>query len=63
METSSIMQYLSTQAVALGLKVLGAIVIWIIGVWLIRFGTNLLRKALAAKQIDTTLVSYIGSGV
>lgn len=63
METNSMMQYFGTQAVALGLKVLGAIVIWIIGVWLIRFGTNLLRKALAAKQIDTTLISYIGAGV
>jgi len=64
MEASSMMmQHLSTQAVALGLKVLGAIVIWIIGTWLIRFGTNVLRRALSAKQIDITLVTYIASGV
>jgi len=63
METNSMMQYLGTQAVAVGLKVLGAIVIWIIGTWLIRFGTNLLRRALTAKQIDITLVTYIASGV
>jgi small conductance mechanosensitive channel len=63
METSSMMQYLGTQAVAIGLKVLGSIVIWIIGVWLIRFGTNLLRSALTTKHVDTTLVSYIASGV
>ena len=63
METSSMMTYLSTQVVAIGLKVLGSIVIWVIGVWLIRFGTNILRSALTAKQIDTTLVSYIASGV
>ena len=52
---SSTMQYLSTQAVAIGLKVLGAIVIWIVGTWLIRFGTNVLRRALVAKNLDTTL--------
>ena len=57
------MQYLTTQAVALGLKVLGAIVIWIIGTWLIRFGTGILRRALTAKQVDITLVNYIASGV
>src|SRR5512139_1003762 len=63
METSSMMQYLGTQAVAIGLKVLGAIVIWIIGTWLIRFGINLLRRALNAKQVDVTLVTYVASGV
>lgn len=60
---SSMMHYFSTQVVALGLKVLGAIVIWIIGTWLIRFGTNVLRRTLTAKQIDTTLVTYVASGV
>jgi small conductance mechanosensitive channel len=62
MEGSTI-QYLSTQVVAIGLKVLGAIVIWIVGTWLIHFGVNVLRRALAAKKIDTTLISYAASGV
>jgi len=57
METNSMMYYLSTQAVAFGLRVLGAIVIWILGTWLIRFGTNVLRRTLTAKPLDTTLVS------
>lgn len=60
---SSMMHYLGTQAIAVALKVLGAIVIWIIGTWLIRFGTNVLRRSLTAKQIDTTLVTYIASGI
>jgi small conductance mechanosensitive channel len=63
MESTSIMQYLGTQAVALGLKVLGAIVIWIVGTWVIHFGTNVLRRALTAKKIDVTIVTYIASGV
>ena len=62
MEGSSTMQYLSTQVVAIGLKVLGAIVIWIVGTWLIRFGTNVLRRALVSKKLDITLVSYVASG-
>ncbi|HMK43932.1 MAG TPA: mechanosensitive ion channel family protein [Dissulfurispiraceae bacterium] len=63
METSGMLQYLSTQAVAVGLKVLGAIVIWIVGTWLIRFGTNLLKQTLSARQLDVTLVTYIASGI
>ena len=63
MEGSSTVQYLSTQAVAIGLKVLGAIVIWIVGTWLIRFGTGVLRRALVSKKLDITLVSYVSSGV
>ncbi len=63
MEPSSMIQYLRMQAVALGLKVLGAILIWIIGTWLIRLGTNVLRRALTAKKLDITLVTYISSGV
>ena len=63
METNTVMQYLSTQAVAFLLKVLGAIVIWIFGTWLIRFGTSVLRRTLTAKQLDVTLVSFIASGV
>jgi|OpeIllAssembly_1097287.scaffolds.fasta_scaffold02077_5 small conductance mechanosensitive channel len=63
METGNMMQYLGTQAVAIGLKVIGAVVIWLVGLWLIRFGTNLLRRALTAKQIDATLVTYVASGV
>ena len=63
MESAGIMQYLSTQAVAFGLKVLVAIVIWIVGTWLIHFGTKVLRRALTAKKIDVTLVTFIASGV
>ena len=60
---SNTVQYMSTQAVAIGIKIIGAIVIWVVGAWLIRFGTNLLRRALSTKKIDTTLVSYVTSGV
>ena len=63
MEGNNMTQYIGAQAIALGLKVLGAIALWIIGVWLIRFGTNLLKRALTAKHVDTTLVTYAGSGL
>jgi small conductance mechanosensitive channel len=57
------MQYVSTQIVGVGLKVIGAIVIWFIGTWIIRFGSNVLKHSMEAKKLDTTLVSYIVSGV
>ncbi len=60
---SGMMQYLGTQAIAIGLKVLGAIVIWIIGTWLIRFGINILRRSLEAKKVDATFVNYAASGL
>ncbi|MGD0887453.1 MAG: mechanosensitive ion channel family protein [Thermodesulfovibrionales bacterium] len=63
MQNTIIMRYLSTQGIAFGLKVLGAVVIWILGTCLIRFGTNVLRRALTAKQLDTTIVSFIASSV
>jgi small conductance mechanosensitive channel len=57
------LQGLITQGISIGLKVLGAIAVWIIGAWLIRFVTSLVARTLAAREMDTTLVGYIGSGI
>ena len=48
---------------ALGLKILGAVVIWFIGRWLIRMALNLTGRALDRQGLDSTLVSYIRSGL
>ncbi|MBD2251679.1 mechanosensitive ion channel family protein [Nostoc parmelioides] len=42
-----------------GLRVLGAIALWIIAQWLIDFGLKLLRRAFRNKHIEPTLVNYI----
>ncbi len=54
---------LISQGVDIGVKVLGAIIVWIVGSWLIRFTNNLIDRALADKQLDETLVKYATSAV
>lgn len=51
----------SAQLTTFGLKVLGAIALWIIGRWLIRLGVRLLAASLGRQQIDPTLQRYIGN--
>jgi small conductance mechanosensitive channel len=46
-----------------GLKLLGAIIIWFVGRALIRFATNLTGKALARQNVDATISGYIKSGI
>ena len=61
MDTS--VQNLVNQGIAIGLKVLGAIALWIVGVWLIGFAMRLLTKSLERQKVDTTHIRYIVSGV
>jgi small conductance mechanosensitive channel len=63
MEPNVLMQNLITLGVEIGLKVLGAIAVWIVGTWVIRFTVKMVEQALAAKGVDTTLVKYTGSAV
>jgi small conductance mechanosensitive channel len=63
MDYNAVLQNLLTQGVDIGLKVLGAIAVWIFGSWAIRFASNLLTRGLSAKEVDTTLIHYIGSAV
>jgi len=58
-----IVKDLMAQGVDVGIKVLGAIIVWIVGSWLIRFTNNMLTRSLADKKIDETLVKYSVSGL
>jgi len=60
---SSTMQNLINQGINVGLKVLGAIALWIIGVWLIGLILRLLTKSLERQKVDTTHIRYLVSGV
>ncbi len=42
-----------------GLKLLGAIAIWIIGVWIIGFIEKFIKKSLAKKKTDPALTSFL----
>ncbi len=48
---------------AVGLKILGAIVLWFIGRWLIRIAMSLTGRALDRQGLDRTIVAYIRSGI
>ena len=48
---------------AVAWKVAGALVLWIIGRWLINFAVRLISRALARNQFDPTLSRYLQTGV
>ncbi|MBS0316984.1 MAG: mechanosensitive ion channel family protein [Proteobacteria bacterium] len=60
MSTEAIWNFLSTQGVDFGLKILGAIAAWIVGRWLIGFGLKLLGLAIQrGGKVDATLQRYL----
>lgn len=52
-----------TLLTAFALKVLGAIVLWFVGRWLIRFALKIMGRALERQSFDRTLVAYIQSAL
>ncbi len=48
---------------AVALKILGAIVIWFVGRWLIRFALKIMGRALDRQSLDRTLVAYMQSAL
>jgi small conductance mechanosensitive channel len=57
----SIVTTAGTLLTAFGLKILGAIVAWVIGRYVIRIGVRLTVAGLNRQQIDATLVRYVGN--
>ena len=47
-------------AITWGVKIAGAIAVFIIGKWIAKFLTNLLRKGLEKSNTDVTLVKFLG---
>src|SRR5215831_7636059 len=56
-------QVVVAQLTAFGLKLLGALAVWIIGRRLITFAVRLAERGLRRGAMDETLVGYIGSGL
>jgi small conductance mechanosensitive channel len=48
---------------AVGLKVVGAVIIWFVGRALIRFAERLLGRTLSRQHVDPTITSYIRSSI
>lgn len=60
---TAVMQTVTATLTFVGLKLLGAIAIWIIGRWLIGFALRMMSNALTRQRIDPTLIRYIHSAV
>jgi small conductance mechanosensitive channel len=60
---SAMMQTVTTILTTVGLRLLGAIAIWIVGRWLIGLALRMIGSALTKQKFDPTLIRYIHSGV
>jgi small conductance mechanosensitive channel len=56
-----ISETLTTQLTAFGLKVAGAIAVWIVGRYLIGLAVRLVSAALTRQQVDPTILRYLGN--
>ena len=50
---------LKTQLTGFGLKLIGALLLWFVGGWLIKTGVGLLSRVLKKQSIDPTLIKYL----
>jgi small conductance mechanosensitive channel len=58
---SKIQDLIVDTATDVGIKILGAIALWVIGRWLIGITLRMVRGGLERQQIDPTVVRYVGS--
>ena len=63
MDMNALIQNSGATLVAVGWKVAGAVVLWLVGRWLIAFALNIMGKALAKQQFDLTLARYMQTAV
>ncbi len=52
-----------TALIALGIRVLEALALWIVGRWLIGFAIRLIGRGMSRQKIDPTLIRYIQNAV
>jgi len=63
MNWEKIVETAQTTMTGVGLQVLGAIVLYIVGRWLISFAVGLVQKGLARQKFDPTLLRFIGNTI
>jgi len=60
---NAVTQTVTTMLTTFGLKILGAVAIWIVGRWLITLALRLIGSALTRQKIDPTVIRYIHSAL
>jgi small conductance mechanosensitive channel len=63
MDTQQIWQTLTDVGLRIGLQVLGAIIVFLVGRRLIDFAVRIVSSALSRQQVDPTLLRYVGTFV
>ncbi len=63
MDLNLLTQNTSTLLVGVGLKIVGAFLIYLVGRWLINLAIDLIRRALNQQKVDPTLIRYLSSFV
>src|SRR6202162_2796418 len=63
MDWNATLKVVEATITGVGLQVLGAIVLYIIGRWLISFAVGLVRKGLSRQGFEPTLLRFIGSTI
>jgi len=61
MDMSKTTQTVIDVAIVIGFKVVGALVFWLIGRWLIGFAVRLVASAMEKQKVDPTLLRYVGT--
>ena len=63
MSPEEVFEFLNTHVVPIGVKLLGGLLFWIIGGWIINLTTRVVDKALSVRKIDDTLRNYAKSTI
>ena len=63
MDFTKIKETIVLEGTNLGMKILGAIALWIVGVWFIRILVKITERALKHQSIDSTVVRYVVSTI
>lgn len=61
MDASGLMQVITTYAVGISFKIVGAIAFWLIGRWLIGLAIRMVTASLERQKVDPTLLRYLGT--
>jgi small conductance mechanosensitive channel len=63
MDWSNVVRVVENTVTGVGLQVIGAIVLYIVGRWLISFAVGLVQKGLSRQKIEPTLLRFIGNTI
>ncbi|MFO0567677.1 MAG: mechanosensitive ion channel family protein [Polyangiaceae bacterium] len=61
MNGAQLTETITTRGVDIGMKLLGAVLGYMVGRWLISLAVTLLKRALTARNVDATLQRYLGN--